>query len=265
MTLPEGTRREIYEYLCSWIDKRKKVDLSGGESKPFHSALLPGHILTTSGFERSFSTGLGSTFEAVGGIVAQSRFPVVERQHRTTGFIPAESLAEVGRITSNLDRTGNVVNHYVDARRLVGLVEQDTSKKESQDVTSDLYVRDRDGAETYFELKSPQPNKEQCIRMTRNHLLIHCIKRKTFPHVRTHVGMAYHPSGEGKPYTSHFATTYLDTKHHVLLGRAFWDYLGGAGAYDDVLSIYRKVGRDKAQLIRVKAGIMNPVGQVSLD
>ena len=72
-----------------------------------------------------------------------------------------------------------------------------------------------------------------------------------------YVGMAYHPYGEGQPYTAHFATTYLDVKHHILLGRAFWDYLGGSGAYEDVLGIYRKVGCDKAPLIRAKAGIMS--------
>lgn len=150
-----------------------------------------------------------------------------------------------------------MVDHRIDAQRLVGLVEQDNSIKESRDVTSDLYVCDKNGAETYFEIKSPQPNKGQCISMTRNHLLIHCIKRKAFPDVRTYVGMAYHPYGEGQPYTAHFATTYLDVKHHILLGRAFWDYLGGSGAYEDVLGIYRKVGCDKAPLIRAKAGIMS--------
>ena len=260
MTLPRETRRNIYEYLCSWVDKRKKVDLSGGgDSKPFHVALLPDHILPSSGFERSFSTGLGTTFEAVGAMVAETRFPTVERQYKKSGFIPINCIQEIDKITANLDRTRGVVDHRVNVRRLVSLVEQDSSVKESRDVTTDLYMRDRDGTETYFEIKSPQPNKGQCLTMTRTHLLIHCIRRKAFPDVRTYVGMAYHPYGEGQPYKAHFAAAYLDTKHHVLLGRAFWDYLGGTGAYGDVLSIYQEVGRVKADLIRAKTGIVMEV------
>ena len=123
-----------------------------------------------------------------------------------------------------------------------------------------LYVCDKTENEAYFEIKTPKPNKGQCINATIDHLLIHCIRRKHFPQVRTHFGMAYHPDGEGKLYTHKFALDYLDVKRHAIMGKAFWYYLGGAGAYEDVLSVYRKVGHDKVASIRDKAeGIEPPV------
>ena len=256
MTLPQYAQKQIYEHLCSWMDHFKVSDLAAHtDFKPFHSALLPATVMHASGFERSFSTGLGSTFEAVAHIVARAHFQTAERQYKAEGFIPTDSLGEVSRIEENLDRKQKATDYRAEVQRLVQLVEHDKSSKESRGVTSDLYVRDRDGNETYFEIKGPQPNKGQCIKVTRDHLLIHCIKRKHFPQVKTYYGMAYNPYGEGNRYRHSIALTYFDIKYHALMGRAFWDYLGGAGTYEDVLLAYRAVGRDTAGLIRDKVNV----------
>lgn len=254
MTLQQHTKRQIYEYLCSWIDNFKVSDMAGHHDfKPFHSTLLPKTIMYASSFERSFSTGLGSTFEAVAYIVAQTHFQTVEKQYKVEGFIPIDSLGEVARIEENLDRKQRAKDYKAEVQRLVQLAEQDKSSKESRGVTSDLYVCDKDGNETYFEIKGPQPNKGQCLKVTRDHLLIHCIRRKHFPQVKTYYGMAYNPYGEGNRYKHSFALTYFDIKHHTLMGKAFWNYLGGTGTYEDILSVYREVGQDQVKLIRDKA------------
>ena len=254
MTLLKHTQKKIYEHLCSWIDGFRLSDLATHyDFKPFHSALLPDAVLRASGFERSFSTGLGSTFEAVAYIIAQDYFQIAERQYKVEGFIPTDSLGEIARIEENLDRKQKATDYKAEVQRLVQLVERDQSSKESRGVTSDLYVRDTDGNETYFEIKGPQPNKGQCIKVTRDHLLMHCILRKHFPQVKTYYGMAYNPYGEGNPYKHSIALTYFDIRHHALMGRAFWDYLGGIGTYEDVLSVYCAVGQDKAGIIRDKS------------
>ena len=256
MTLSQYTQKQIYEHLCSWVDNFKVSDLAAHKDfKPFQDALLPDAVMHASSFERSFSTGLGLTFEAVAHIVAQTHFHTAERQCKVEGFIPTASLGEVARIEENLDRKQKAADYRAEVQRLVQLIEHDQSSKESRGVTSDLYVRDKDGSETYFEIKGPQPNKGQCIKVTRDHLLIHCIKRKHFPQVKTYYGMAYNPYGEGNRYRHSFALAYFDIKYHALMGKAFWDYLGGTGTYEDVLSMYCAVGRDKEGLIRDKASV----------
>ena len=221
--------------------------------------MLPKTVSLSSKFERSFSTGLGSTFEAVAQMVAQTNFKTATRQYKVDGFIPTDSLGEIGRVVENQDRRLRAADFRTEVQRLVKLVNQDNSNKESRGVMSDLYVCDKNGNETYFEIKTPQPNKGQCLKIMSDHLTIHCIRRKTPPQVRTYYGMAYHPYGEGNEYRYSIAKTYLDVKHHVLIGRAFWDYLGGRDAYDGVLAIYKAVGREKAAQIREKAGL-DPVG-----
>ena len=186
-------------------------------------------------------------------MIAQAHFQIAERQYKVEGFIPTDSLGEVARIEENLDRKQRATDYKAEVQRLVQLAEQDKSSKESRGVTSDLYVRDKDGNETYFEIKGPQPNKGQCLKVTRDHLLIHCIRRKHFPQVKTYYGMAYNPYGEGNRYKHSIALTYFDIKHHALMGKTFWNYLGGTGTYEDVLSVYSEVGHDQVELIRDKA------------
>ena len=71
--------------------------------------------------------------------------------------------------------------------------------------------------------------------------------------VKTYYGMTYNPYGERKPNKHSFVIKYLDAKHHVLMGEPFWDYLGGSGTYTDLLSVHRKVGKDKSKDLIGKA------------
>lgn len=98
----------------------------------------------------------------------------------------------------------------MEVKRIVDLVNRDTSNEISKNVISDLYVKDKDGNEVYFEIKSPKPNKDQCLKVTENHLLIHCMTRRHFPQVKTKYGMAYNPYGEGNKYNHNFSKTFLD-------------------------------------------------------
>ena len=142
MTLLQHTQKQIYKHLCSWVDNFKVSDLAAHKDfKPFHDALLPDAVMHASSFERSFSTGLGATFEAVAYIVAKDNFQTAERQYKVEGFIPTDSLGEVSRIEENLDRKQKATDYRAEVQRLVQLVEHDQSSKESRGITSDLYVR----------------------------------------------------------------------------------------------------------------------------
>lgn len=73
MVLPNNVKRDLEDHLCKWIEnltKRKTEeyakstdDNTSDKNKPFHKALLLKDVIRTVDFERSFSTGLGSTFE----------------------------------------------------------------------------------------------------------------------------------------------------------------------------------------------------------
>lgn len=58
--------------------------------------------------------------------------------------------------------------------------------------------------------------------------------------------MAYNPYGKDRgSYKHSFSLKYLDMQNQVILGKEFWDLIGGEGTYGEVLSIYREVGKEK--------------------
>jgi len=265
MVLSDNVKKELEEHLGKWIESlinRKKVEyvnsnnatkIPDAKTKPFHKALLPKEVIRAVDFERSFSTGLGSTFEECAKIIAKPNFKIVERQYDIENYIPTDTITEVDKVMSELDKKKKFSNYQLEVKRIVNLATKDTSNKISRSVRSDLYVKDNKGKETYFEFKSPKPNKEQCLKVTQKHLLIHCMTKEYFPKVKTHYAMAYNPNGEGNEYNHGFSKTYLDIKHHVMIGKNLWDYLGGDGAYEELLKIYEKVGRDKGVELIKKA------------
>ena len=239
--------RNSMSALISRKSKEYKEKSSTSEDMPFHEALLPDAVLHATNFERSFSTTMGSLFESCALIIAKPRFVVARRQYDVMGYIPADTIAEVEKVVDNLDKRSKFSNYQAEAFRIAKLARSDPSNGISRKIISDLYVKSRDGTEVFFEIKSPKPNKKQCLDVTRDHLLIHCIRRSSVHPTKTYYGMAYNPYGEGNPNKHNMVTTYLDAKHHVLIGKSFWDYLGGAGAHELVLSVFKKVGRDMSK------------------
>ena len=43
-------------------------------------------------------------------------------------------------------------------------------------IKADLYIRDHDDNEMFFEMKSPKPNKSQCLDVTQKLLRIHALR-----------------------------------------------------------------------------------------
>ena len=253
--------QEIERDICKWLDelltkKVKQYDLEDvgidpdGKSKPFHKALLPKEFLRMSDFERSFSTIMGKSFERQSAIIAKSRFPIVRLQHVTEGELPASVETEISDIVGKINK-GHVFTDYLDTvNDIVKMTTQRHDKRVTRSITSDLYLGDKDGNEVFFEIKTPKPNKEQCLNITRKHLWIHAIRKKIFPNVKTYFGMAYNPFGEGNEYRHSFTVRHMDVEHQTLIGEGYWDFLGGRGTYKELLDIYSHVGRLKLDVIQ---------------
>lgn len=212
-----------------------------GDIKPFHEALLPDGILRITEFERSFSTKLGSTFEETAKLIAQSKWARAERGFRVEGLVPIKALEEIDEIVAQL-KAG--AKSYPE---MVGRVLSKTTGPTSTRVTTaDVFLLAKDGSEAYFEIKSPKPNKGQCLEVTERLLLMHAIRKAGPPKVRTFWAMAYNPYGQKRAEYKHsFTLNYLDFEEQILLGSQFWDFIGGSGTYEEVLEIYREVGREK--------------------
>ncbi|PIO03020.1 TdeIII family type II restriction endonuclease [Candidatus Micrarchaeota archaeon CG09_land_8_20_14_0_10_55_25] len=213
-----------------------------GAVKPFHEALLPDGILRITDFERSFSTKLGSTFEASAQFICRDRFAEAIRGYPVVGGVSKKAIAFV---ESTVNRTGKVGCKW-SYPALTKKVASFHGAELKRSCVADLYLKTKSGKELFFEIKSPKPNKGQCLEVTDRLLQIHAIRKAFAPRVRTYFAMAYNPYGEARSAYKHsFTTKYLDFKNQVLIGKEFWDLLGGKGTYEELLAIYREVGRQK--------------------
>ncbi len=252
-----STQEKIRKYLDSWVDKSFKQILSADKSakdsklysnkdgriKPFHEALLPMEILRISSFERSMSTKLGNSFEECAKIIAEERFEIVERGYVIEGPVFTNAVKEIANFSNHVGPYGHFKN-YLDVAKKIAFMKDKTTENRSR--IADLYLKNKHGHEIFFELKSPKPNKGQCIEVIDRHLSIHAIKHAIHPDVQTYFAMAYNPYGISKSdYKHSFSINYLDMENQVLLGDEFWDFLGGHGTNKKLLEIYHSVGVNK--------------------
>ncbi len=213
-----------------------------GDIKPFHEAMLPHGILLTQEFERTFSTKLGSAFEEVARFIGADKYKQALRSHRITGIV-SEGAAKVIDTIKNSMETGLKESYPELVQKVLAAKE---GQGEERTRIADLYLQDDADNEFFFEMKSPKPNKGQCIEVTERLLLAHAITQKRPPRVRTYFAMAYNPYGIDKSLYRHsFALRYLDMDNEVLLGKEFWDLVGEHGTYEEVLEIFCEVGREK--------------------
>lgn len=212
-----------------------------GRLKPFHRALLPPALNEVSSFERSLSTALGAMFEVTAELIGHDNFAESHRQFDVRGHISSAARAGIDGITDEIRNDGFNAQYgdYVNA--VVGSFHSDQIPLS---VRADLYLRTRSGEEIYLEMKSPQPNLDQCISVTRKLLELHAIRREGPPNVSTFYAMSYNPYGSESENRWSLVQNYLDTDDQVLCGSEFWELVGGIGTYEAVLEIFAEIGEE---------------------
>lgn len=215
-----------------------------GDLKPFHELLLPDGILRITEFERSFSTKLGTTFEECAKLVAQSIHKNALRGYRVRGLVTAKAIRYIEEIISKIG-SGGMKWKYPDLIKEIVHLSKNGNGIERVCI-ADLYIQTKSGEELFFEIKSPKPNKGQCLEATARLLQIQAITYAKYPKTKAYYATAYNPYGIGKATYHHsFVLNYMDLVNEVLIGKEFWDLIGGEGTYEEILNIYQEVGKAK--------------------
>jgi hypothetical protein len=207
---------------------------------PFHDALVPGITLLG---ERSFSTRLGNLHEDIAAVIAEEVHVEVRQPLDLAGAIPVLSREFITQRIRQLERRRAEPDAQYERAELLGHFGETVSAS----TRIDLYVRTHEDQQHFFEIKSGKPNKGQCIEMKQRLTTALAIRRTDSAHAWW--GIPYNPYGLG-PYLHSFALPLFDFQHEVMIGEQFWNFVGGAGSYEEMLEVYRQVGDEFADRLR---------------
>lgn len=246
MALSTSTKKAVHDFLRKKIEKKiGEYTLNGEDSaKPFQYALFTKKGYFVKGFIHGCETGLGSWHESVAKIIATQNFSVAKKlqgKDRLKGKITRNAQKTFDNILSDLESVVRKPNHRREAAEIYRASRTGHVVERKQ--TVDLYLKRSNGKEIYFEIKGPKPNKNEMRAAKRDLLEIYAIKAQEREKVKIFLGMYYNPYYPNK-YERWTCLTFFDEGNDFLIGKDFWDFLGGKGTYKDLIKIYEKVGKE---------------------
>lgn len=237
-----------HEFLKCVTDTISRLD-NAETHRPFHGALLSDDALFWSRFERSFSTSFGQrVIEQISKIAALAGGATDASNQKNTNvtlnnnqFSAIES--HISSIREGaLGRSPNW-NTDLNAVRESGAGGSPVTTR----VRSDLWWI-KDGVNHYMSIKTVKPNIDQTAEAKRD-----LLKLKLYdPTCMVYFGLYYNPYGESRQdYKWGPPKGVFDFNNDsvVLIGKDYWDELGGVGFYEDLLAIAEKVGLNTKQLV----------------
>lgn len=247
MTLTQEVKDEVYNFLKGKVlGKIEEYDLSEEDSaKPFQYALFTKKGYLAKGFIHGCETALGNWHENIAKIIAKRNFKIAKKlqnSDKLKGQITNEAQRVFENIISDLDSVVREPNHKNESSEIFD-ASQGNRRFVNRMQTVDLYLENENGEEIYFEIKGPKPNKNEMRGAKRDLLEIYAMRAKEGKKVKVFLGMYYNPYAP-QEYQRWTCIKFFDKGNDFLIGKDFWDFLGGLGAYEDLIKIYEDVGEE---------------------
>lgn len=223
---------------------RKKFQNYNPETKnmPFHYRLLGKDKMALFSFIHSLNTTFGtSIFEPVAETLASINFSEAKKQYVLGTNISEKAQLEIQHIINELT-TGKDPDKTTEIERIRTVANIGRMNK-LKTVKVDLFLRDRTGHVHLFDIKTAKPNISNFKDFKRTLLEWIAIYLAEDPgaNVDSYIAIPYNPY-EPKPYERWTLKGMLDLDQELKVADEFWDFLGGTGAYEELLNCFERVG-----------------------
>ncbi len=224
---------------------RKKLQNYRPETNnmPFHFRLLGKDKMVLYSFIQSLNTTFGtSIFEPVALIIAENNFKIVKKQFQIGGFICENAQKTIQKIMNDLS-TGNTTPDKINEIKLIrdSIVKRKLNKLKT--VKVDLYIETFNGEKYLIDLKTVKPNISNFKDFKRTLLewVAIVLTNNSDEKINSLIAIPYNPY-EPEPYQRWTIKGMLDDKHELLVGKEFWDFLGGQRTYENLLNCFEESG-----------------------
>lgn len=241
--LTQQQKTNIQQVISTCLRNKFKNYVPENNYMPFHFNLLGRDRMALYSFMQSLLTTFGtSIFEPVAAALARTNFAKVETQYVVGQAIYADCQQAVQNIVNKLtyNPQPNKINEIAELKlHLSGSVNKLKPTK------VDLFVENSNGEQYLFDLKTAKPNKGdfQKFKQTLLEWAGIALTRNKDVNINTLIAIPYNPY-EPKPYQFWTMAGMLDINNELKVAEQFWDFLGGAGAYNDLLDCFEKSGQE---------------------
>lgn len=242
MTLNNAQLNEIEKVIKGSLRNKFQSYKPETNSMPFHYRLLGKDRMALFSFIQSLNTTFGtSIFEPVAEKLASWNFAVAQKQFVVGDTISEEAQNEIQHIMNDLTtgKSPDKIEEVKRIRKVCNVGKMNNIKT----VNVDLFVQSEDGAVHLFDLKTAKPNISNFKDFKRTLLEWVAIYLSKHPDadIHSYIAIPYNPY-EPKPYERWTLRGMFDLSEELKVGKEFWDFLGGDGAYEELLNCFERVG-----------------------
>lgn len=241
MALTNEQREKIQNVISNCLRNKFKNYVPQNNYMPFHFRLLGKDRMALYSFMQSLLTTFGtSIFEPVAAALAQTKFARVETQYVVGNTIYSQCQQCVQTIINELTIQAKP-NKINELSRLNNSLRGDINSLKPMKV--DLFLETETGEQYLFDLKTAKPNKGDFQKYKQTLLEWAGITYTNDKDLKVHSLIAipynpYHP----EPYQFWTLAGMLDLEEELMVDKRFWNFLGGEGAYDELLECFESVG-----------------------
>ena len=212
-------------------------------SMPFHTRLLGKDRMALFSFIHSLNTNFGtSIFEPVALALASSRFASATSQQTAGTQISSEAHRVIQNIMDGLTTADTQPNKPNEINAIRSVCRQGEMKNVKL-TKVDIKLVAHNGTVYLFDLKTAKPNAggfKEFKRTLLEWIAATLVSNPTLD-VQSLVAIPYNPY-EPKAYNRWTIRGMLDLTNELKVADEFWDFIGGEGAYQDLLNIFERIG-----------------------
>ena len=243
MALSKNQIKDIEEVLKTSLRNKFQNYSPEPASMPFHTRLLGKDRLALYSFIHSLNTNFGtSIFEPAALALAKENFKFAKTQVIAGDKISSGAQMVIQKIIDDLTTANKAPNKQEEINAIRKVCQKGEMKK-VKPTRIDLLLESENGELYLFDIKTAKPNAGGFKEFKRTLLEWVAIVLAQNPKVKvnTLIAIPYNPY-EPEPYNRWTMRGMLDLEKELRVANEFWDFIGGKGAYHDLLNCFERVG-----------------------